>query len=592
MPPQVAPTARASACGNPGWSTKPRWTSARPTRERMATPFQRPSPRWTASYSRRRTSSPNTSSNSASLIFVSCRQTTSGRRWSSQSSRRGRRARAELTFQVASRMAEAAAVGLLPEPVQCLVVEEARLERDPAIVRRIVTGTVLPRDGRAIGLDVLRALVAKGGAVPALLVVEVVAGEAHDLVDVQQIALPGELPVPRSLPGLVVDPQLELAVEVVLVLRDAFQHPEPPLRQRRACRRPGDALPVLHHEADGLVVVVGNGSPATSRERLALDLAGEAARIDETHLLPAPGELPGEVLRLAVEEEAVVLALVGAEEAVGAVRRRHRAHAPECRDVGPVQVPLPGILVAVAQRRGPLDVGRVRRDREKLEQQVLGIVLRRVLPWLAVVVEEVHVLGRGALDAGPAEPLEVRPVVAVAARVVRVREVPERLVARLGIALADAGERDPHQVVGPLHGRLVDGLLVLVEREALAVLAGRLVEAVVPAEPTGREVDDRVDVVAVLVVLVDLGREEIPHLVGRRPVDRRARRDVCADRRTPDRGEHHRESYDHDRHRQRPPLVALALRGLRRRYRPVAPTRAARASAAASSARIRCRSSA
>src|SRR5262249_4911844 len=161
------------------------------------------------------------------------------------------------------------------------------------------TGTVLARDGRAIGLDVLRALVAKGGTVPALLVVEVVAGESHDLVDVQEIALPGELPVPRPLPGLVVDPQLELAIEVVLVLRSASHHTAPPLRQGRAGRRPGDALPVLHHEADGLVVVVGHGSPATSGERLALDLAGEAARIDEPHLLPAPGEFPGEVLRLA-----------------------------------------------------------------------------------------------------------------------------------------------------------------------------------------------------------------------------------------------------------------------------------------------------
>src|SRR5439155_15023387 len=46
-------------------------------------------------------------------------------------------------------------------------------------------------------------------------VVERRCGVAGHLVHVQQLAPPGELPVPRPLPRLVVDPELELAVEVV-----------------------------------------------------------------------------------------------------------------------------------------------------------------------------------------------------------------------------------------------------------------------------------------------------------------------------------------------------------------------------------------
>src|SRR4029077_20552231 len=141
-------------------------------------------------------------------------------------------------------------------------------------------------------------------AIPPLLGVEVVAPEAHHLVDVQQVALPGELPVPGALPRLVVDPELDLAVQVVLVLRHAPDHPELPLREPGPRRRPGHALPALHHEADALVVVVRHRAPAAARPLLALDLAVDAARIDEAQLVAVSGDLPGEVLRLAVEEEA------------------------------------------------------------------------------------------------------------------------------------------------------------------------------------------------------------------------------------------------------------------------------------------------
>ena len=47
MPAQVAATARASGCGNPGAPSSPRTTSSSPTRERIATPFQAASP-WAA----------------------------------------------------------------------------------------------------------------------------------------------------------------------------------------------------------------------------------------------------------------------------------------------------------------------------------------------------------------------------------------------------------------------------------------------------------------------------------------------------------------------------------------------------------------
>ena len=49
MPPQVAATARASGCGNPGAPARPATTSSSPTRERIATPFHATSP-WAATW--------------------------------------------------------------------------------------------------------------------------------------------------------------------------------------------------------------------------------------------------------------------------------------------------------------------------------------------------------------------------------------------------------------------------------------------------------------------------------------------------------------------------------------------------------------
>src|SRR6476659_8975734 len=103
MPAQVAATARASGCGNPGASASPVVTSSRPTRDRIATPFHAVSP-WAAnSYPRAARSAPSSSASASSASFVSWRQTTSGRRSSSHGTSRGMRCLMELTFQVAMR---------------------------------------------------------------------------------------------------------------------------------------------------------------------------------------------------------------------------------------------------------------------------------------------------------------------------------------------------------------------------------------------------------------------------------------------------------------------------------------------------------
>src|SRR5262249_58509894 len=60
----------------------------------------------------------------------------------------------------------------------------------------------------------------------------------------------------------------------------------------------------------------------------------------------------------------------------------------------------------------------------------------------------------------------------------------------------------------------------------LAVPRGRRGVAVVPLVPLVGVVDHLVRVFALLVVLVDLGRQEVPGLAGRRLVDGHARRDL------------------------------------------------------------------
>src|SRR6476646_2360827 len=120
MPPHVAATARASGCGTPGAPARPVATSSSPARERIATPFHAASPCAATSYEREASSSFRSSAKASSASFVSCRQTTSGRRSSSHGSSRGSRCFTELTFQVARRSA-------LPEAV--LDTQRRRLRR-------------------------------------------------------------------------------------------------------------------------------------------------------------------------------------------------------------------------------------------------------------------------------------------------------------------------------------------------------------------------------------------------------------------------------------------------------------------------------
>jgi hypothetical protein len=157
----------------------------------------------------------------------------------------------------------------------------------------------------------------------------------------------------------------------------------------------------------------------------------------------------------------------------------------------------------------------------ELEEEVLRGARRRVVLRLPVVVEEVDVLRGRPVDAAPAHPVEQREVVAVAAGVIRVVEVPERLVARERIVRVDVREGQPADVLRALLRVLVDGRLVLVERQVLAVPLRRLVEPVVPLPARVREVDELVAVVALLEVVVDLGRQQILHLVHVARVDHR-----------------------------------------------------------------------
>src|SRR5207247_6999498 len=110
-------------------------------------------------------------------------------------------------------------------------------------------------------------------------------GLARAPVNVPPPVPPRELPVPCACPSGIVDPQLQLAVEVVLVLGYPLEDPEPPLGQPRRHGRPRDTLPALHHVADCSVVVGRDGAPAALLEGMPLDLPGDAVGIDEAQRL-------------------------------------------------------------------------------------------------------------------------------------------------------------------------------------------------------------------------------------------------------------------------------------------------------------------
>src|SRR5690606_33938994 len=109
--------------GKPITSGRSVTTSSMPTRERIATPFQRPSPRWTASYPR---SARSVYGNCSSEILVSCRQSTSGFITCSHTLMRGIRLGREFTFQVTMRT---------PHCHKRLCRKRSVLADDPAVLR-------------------------------------------------------------------------------------------------------------------------------------------------------------------------------------------------------------------------------------------------------------------------------------------------------------------------------------------------------------------------------------------------------------------------------------------------------------------------
>src|SRR5207245_2995263 len=97
-------------------------------------------------------------------------------------------------------------------------------------------------------------------------------------------------------------------------------------------------------------------------------------------------------------------------------------------------------------------------------------------------------------------PVERREVATVAALVDLVAGVPEDLAAGVGVVLADVGKGTAGDVLRALPRRLVDRLLVRIERQVLTVPLAGLLVAVVPLELRVGEVDDRIRVLPLLVV--------------------------------------------------------------------------------------------
>src|SRR5581483_1234584 len=191
----------------------------------------------------------------------------------------------------------------------------------------------------------------------------------------QQHALRVELAAARPLEGLLVDADLDAREEVVGVAGPGLDHPQPPPHQHRGDRRPGRPLPsrilVPHH----LLVRRPGLLDAAVGPTAALDSIDEARGIREHERLALAHEAPGEVLGLAVEERAVVLAQVRAEEAVGAVGGRDLPHPAQCRDVGPRAVALLGILEPPDERRRAVQIRGAEHEGELLGGEAEPVLL-------------------------------------------------------------------------------------------------------------------------------------------------------------------------------------------------------------------------
>src|SRR5262249_61675757 len=129
-------------------------------------------------------------------------------------------------------------------------------------------------------------------------------------------------------------------------------------------------------------------------------------------------------------------------------------------------------------------------------------------------------------------------------------------------------------------GVLVHRLLLGREHDVLAVPLGRRGVAVVPLVALVGVVDHLVRVLALLVVLVDLGRQKVPGLAGGRLVDGHARRDLgpetCCERQA---GEKRECEQSDVLHRNGLPVEAATCRLRLRATKATLVTHAPRASA-------------
>src|ERR1051326_3956704 len=140
--------------------------------------------------------------------------------------------------------------GLLPETTERLVVEPVRRELDvavdPHVRRKVHVRGAIELEVQARAEDDEPGVEVVDRAVGVLLRQRQVV--VRDVV-VQLLALPRPFAVVAAFPSDLVDRQLNLAVEVVTILRRELDDPHRAEHQRLIRRSPRHALPVRLHEA-------------------------------------------------------------------------------------------------------------------------------------------------------------------------------------------------------------------------------------------------------------------------------------------------------------------------------------------------------
>ena len=307
---------------------------------------------------------------------------------------------------------------------------------------------------------------------------------------------------------VLIEPKEDLPVEVVAVLRYRLDDPVRAAHQDLLYRAPRRALPIGHLESDA-GATRDHHPPAALRQAAQERLLLERRAVEEDEQILLADELPLEVLYLAVEVRAVVLGEVGAEEAIGAVRRGDLAGAAQARDVRPDGVARVRVPVPPREREDALHVGRRQHLGEGLREQVLAIVRLPETRMLAVVVLEEGVDADRAVEAVAGDPQQIGPVVAVAAVVERVEVVPDDLGRRPRIGRVDLREGPGHDVARRLAGGAVDDRALRVEVVAPLVLLEGCAENGIVAEPWRFPAADLVTELAAAVRLEELVGQEV-----------------------------------------------------------------------------------